>query len=105
MIENIKGSIVAATQIERFTKKDGTVGESAMLHIQEISNDAYPRELAVKVTGELAQYARCLNMEVEVDYVVRVFQFKKGGNDCIGNDIYARSIRKAGTATEEGGVA
>ena len=44
-------------------------------------------------------------MEVEVDYVVRVFQFKKGGNDCIGNDIYARSIRKAGTATEEGGVA
>ena len=105
MIERIKGTIVSATAIEQFTRKDGSVSESATLHIQQVSNEPYPQEVALKVTGDLAQYAKCINMEVEAEYIVRVFTFMKGGKRCLGNDIYARSIRKAGTATEEGGVA
>lgn len=106
MIERIKGTIVSATAIEQFTRKDGSVSESATLHIQQVSNEPYPQEVALKVTGDLAQYAKCINMEVEAEYIVRVFTFMKGGKRCLGNDVYARGIRPTTVLpTEEGGVA
>ena len=90
----IKGIIAGASSVERFTKKDGTESKSAMLYIQELSNDAHPNEVAVKVTGDKTNYAGCMGMEVEVEYVVRVFEFrdKKTGGKTYGNDVYAHAI-------------
>lgn len=95
MIHKIIGNIANATAVERFTKKDGTESKSAILHIQVIGNDRYPEEIAVKVTGDNTYYAGCTGMEVEVEYVVRVFAFadKKTGGKTFGNDVYARTIK------------
>lgn len=95
MIQRISGVIAAATAIRQFQKKDGTFSDQATLHIQQVTNDVYPQEVAVKVTGELAQFARMVGYNVEVDYVVRVFNFTKMGEQMIGNDIYARNIKVA----------
>ena len=94
-VKKITGIIAGATSVERFTKKDGTESKSAMLHIQVVSNDRYPEEVAVKVTGENAEYAGCTGMLVDVEYVVRVFAFadKKTGGKTFGNDVYARTIK------------
>lgn len=100
MIQRISGVIAAATAIKQFQKKDGTLSDQATLHIQQVTNDVYPQEVAVKVTGELAQFARMVGYNVEVDYVVRVFNFSKQGEQMIGNDIYARSIKVAGATTQ-----
>ncbi|MGM9758872.1 MAG: hypothetical protein ACI30I_01990 [Parabacteroides sp.] len=93
MFTKIKGIIAAASAIKRFTKTDGTVSEQAMLHIRQMSEDAHPPEVAVKVTGSNAQYARMIGYHVEVEYVIRVFHFTKEGEDRLGNDIYASRIR------------
>ena len=95
MIQRISGVIAAATAIRQFQKKDGTFSDQATLHIQQVTNDVYLQEVAVKVTGELAQFARMVGYNVEVDYVVRVFNFTKMGEQMIGNDIYARNIKVA----------
>lgn len=101
MIQRISGVIAAATAIKQFQKKDGTLSDQATLHIQQVTNDVYPQEVAVKVTGELAQFARMVGYNVEVDYVVRVFYFTKQGEQMIGNDIYARNIKVAGATTAQ----
>ena len=95
MIQRISGVIAAATAIRQFQKKDGTLSDQATLHIQQVTGDVYPQEIAVKVTGELAQFARMVGYNVEVDYVVRVFNFTKMGEQMIGNDVYARNIKVA----------
>lgn len=95
MIQRISGVIAAATAIRQFQKKDGTFSDQATLHIQQVTGDVYPQEIAVKVTGELAQFARMVGYNVEVDYVVRVFNFTKMGEQMIGNDVYARNIKVA----------
>lgn len=101
MIQRISGVIAAATAIRQFQKKDGTFSDQATLHIQQVTNDVYPQEVAVKVTGELAQFARMVGYNVEVDYVVRVFNFTKMGEQMIGNDIYARNIKVAGATAPQ----
>lgn len=101
MIQRISGVIAAATAIKQFQKKDGTLSDQATLHIQQVANDVYPQEVAVKVTGELAQFARMVGYNVEVDYVVRVFNFTKQDEQMIGNDIYARAIKVAGATTPQ----
>ena len=93
MIHNITGVIAAATAIKRFQKKDGTVSEQATIHVRQVTDDRYPLEVAVKLTGEQTQYARMIGATVEVQYVIRVFTFVKDGETKLGNDIYARSIR------------
>lgn len=101
MIQRISGVIAAATAIRQFQKKDGTFSDQATLHIQQVTGDVYPQEIAVKVTGELAQFARMVGYNVEVDYVVRVFNFTKMGEQMIGNDIYARNIKVAGATAPQ----
>lgn len=93
-LKTITGIIAGASSVECFEKKDGTESKSAMLHIQAVGNDRYPEEVAIKVTGENAEYAGCTGMVVEVEYVVRVFAFadKKTGGKTFGNDVYARTI-------------
>ena len=49
MIQRISGVIAAATAIRQFQKKDGTFSDQATLHIQQVTNDVYPQEVAVKV--------------------------------------------------------
>ena len=94
-IQKFTGIIAGATTVERFEKKDGTKNQSAVLHLMEISKDPHPLELAVKVTGELVNYAACVGMTVEVEYINRVFVFrdKQTNRKCLGNDVYAHSIR------------
>lgn len=95
MTLKIKGIIVNATAIKAFNKKDGKKSESAVLHIMENSNEQYPMQVAVKVSGEFASYAGCIGMEVECEYYNRVFTFidKVTGEKCFGNDPYIRSIK------------
>ena len=94
-IQKFTGIIAGATTVERFEKKDGTKNQSAVLHLMEISKDPHPLELAVKVTGELVNYAACVGMTVEVEYINRVFVFrdKQTNRKCFGNDVYAHAIR------------
>ena len=93
MINSMTGIIAAATAIKRFQKKDGTVSEQATIHVRQVTDDRYPLEVAVKLTGEQTQYARMIGASVEVQYVIRVFTFVKNGETMLGNDIYARMIR------------
>lgn len=93
MINRMTGVIAAATAIKRYQKKDGTVSEQATIHVRQVTDDRYPLEVAVKLTGEQAQYARMIGASVEVQYVIRVFTFVKNGETMLGNDIYARMIR------------
>ena len=90
-----RGIIADATTVQSFQKKDGTKSQSAVLHLMEICNNPHPLELAVKVTGELVNYAACVGMTVEVEYINRVFVFrdKQTKRKCLGNDVYAHSIR------------
>ena len=90
-----RGIIADATTVQSFQKKDGTKSQSAVLHLMEICNNPHPLELAVKVTGELVNYAACVGMTVEVEYINRVFVFrdKQTNRKCLGNDVYAHSIR------------
>ena len=94
-IQKFTGIIAGATTVERFEKKDGTKNQSAVLHLMEISKDPHPLELAVKVTGELVNYAACVGMTVEVEYINRVFVFRdrETGRKRFGNDVYAHAIR------------
>ena len=93
MTHNMTGVIAAATAIKRFQKKDGTVSEQATIQVRQVTDDRYPLEVAVKLTGEQTQYARMMGASVEVQYVIRVFTFVKNGETLLGNDIYARMIR------------
>ena len=93
MVHSLTGIIAAATAIKRYQKKDGTVSEQATIHVRQVTDDRYPFEVAVKLTGEQTQYARMIGASVEVQYVIRVFTFVKNGETMLGNDIYARMIR------------
>lgn len=93
MIYTISGVIAAATAIKQFKKKDGTTNYQATLHIQQVTNDPYPQEVAIKVTGDLAKFAQMVGSNVVVEYVIRVFSFEKNGEKLIGNDIYAKTIK------------
>lgn len=97
MIEIIKGFIVGATAPKFIVKKNGTTAQRVTLHIQEASNELYPREIAVNCCGELVNWAPFAGSAtiVECEYVVRVFAFEKNGEQMFGNDVYARSIRIA----------
>lgn len=95
MIQSITGIIAAASAIEQIQKKDGTSTQKAVLHIQEVCNHQYPQEIAVTVTGDMAQFAGMVGCTVTVEYVVRVFAFTKNGNPALGNDVYARKIALA----------
>ena len=90
-----RGIIADATTVQSFQKKAGTKSQSAVLHLMEICNSPHPLELAVKVTGELVNYAACVGMTVEVEYINRVFVFrdKQTNRKCLGSDVYAHSIR------------
>ena len=93
MLHCISGVIADATAIKRFQRKDGTVSEQATIHVRQVTNDRYPLEVAVKLTGEQTYYAGMVGASVEVQYVIRVFTFVKNGETMLGNDIYARMIR------------
>lgn len=93
MVYTFTGVIADASANKRFQKKDGTVSEQATIHVRQVTDDRYPLEVAVKLTGEQTQYARMIGASVEVQYVIRVFTFVKNGEKLLGNDIYARMIR------------
>ena len=93
-IQKMTGIIAGASPVKRFTKKNGNVSESAVLHIVVNCNHSHPQEVAVKVTGDYVNYAQCVGMTVEVEYICRVFPFiEKGtGYQSFGNDLYLHSI-------------
>lgn len=90
---SIRGTIVAAGEIQDFRSKRGKVEQSAMLHILEDENDPNSAQVAVKVKGDQCNYVGCIGSRVVVEYVVRVFDFVKNGIKTLGNDVYATSIR------------
>lgn len=99
MIDSITGLIVGATAPKFFVKKDGTTAQRVTLHIKAVTNDPYPKEVAVNCVGDLcnwAPFAGSLTI-VECEYVNRVFGFEKNGEKMLGNDVYARSIKIAPT--------
>jgi len=89
----MRGTIVAASRIQTFQTKRGKQNQSAMLHIQEDENDADSAQVAVKVSGDLCNYAGCVGAHVAVEYIVRVFEFAKNGIKMLGNDVYATNIK------------
>lgn len=99
MIDSITGLIVGATAPKFFVKKDGTTAQRVTLHIKAVSNDPYPKEVAVNCVGDLCNWAplACSPTIVECEYVNRVFAFEKNGEKMLGNDVYARSIKIAST--------
>lgn len=99
MIEKITGLIVDATAPKFFVKKDDTTLQRVTLHIKAVTNDPYPKEVAVNCVGDLCNWAplACSPTIVECEYVNRVFAFEKNGEKMLGNDVYARSIKIAPT--------
>lgn len=99
MVEIIKGFIVDATAPKFFVKKDGTTAQRVTLHIKAVTNDPYPKEIAVNCAGDLCNWAPFAGSftVVECEYVNRVFPFEKNGEKMLGNDVYARSIKIAPT--------
>ena len=97
MVETIKGFIVDATAPKFFVKKDGTTAQRVTLHIKAVTNDPYPKEIAVNCAGDLCNWAPFAGSftVVECEYVNRVFPFEKNGEKMLGNDVYARSIKIA----------
>lgn len=95
MVETITGIIVNSTKGKFFAKKDGTTAQRVTLHIKAVTNDPYPKEIAVNCVGELCNWARMAGSftVVECEYVTRVFAFEKNGEKMLGNDVYARAIR------------
>jgi len=89
----MQGTIVRASRIQEFQTKHGKPNHSAVLHIREDVNDADSAQVAVKVSGELCNYAGCVGARVVVEYIVRVFEFAKNGIQMLGNDVYATNIR------------
>ena len=102
MVQKIIGVISDASEVESFSKKDGSTGNKCILKITAISNDQYPQEVAVSATGDNTNYGRCIGMPVEVEYINRVFEFTKDGRRRFGNDIYLHSIKAFGQQTALG---
>lgn len=88
----MRGTIVGASHIQDFKTLKGKKNQSAMLHIQEDENDPDSAQVAVKVSGDLCNYVGCIGAHVLVEYVVRVFDFKKNDIHMLGNDVYATRI-------------
>ena len=86
------GVIANSTPVTEFVKKDGTKNCQVTLHIQQCDGTPYPAEVAVKATGPLTNYARCVGEKVRVYVACRVYTSVKEGRVHIGNDIYARAI-------------
>ena len=95
MNETIKGVIVNATAPTFIVKKNGTTVPRVTLHIREVADNPYPREVAVNCCGDLVNWAPFAGSPtiVECEYVNRVFGFEKNGEMMLGNDVYARSIK------------
>lgn len=104
MFQTFKGTIVDSTKISSFTKKNGEKSDQAMLYVQQMTNNQYPLEVAVKVTGNNALFANMVGANVELEYVKRVFAFMKNGEKCFGNDIYAHRIKLIDAEQEEPSV-
>lgn len=97
MKQLFKGIIVGASQVESYTRKDGTQNYRCTLALRDVNSDPYyPLELAVSVSGESVSFASQINGLVEVEYVVRVFSYtdRRTGKPNFGNDIYCTSIRR-----------
>lgn len=95
MIDSITGMIVDATAPKFFVKKDGSTVQRVTLHIKAVTNEQYPKEVAVNCVGDLCNWAPLCGSPtiVECEYVNRVFAFEKNGEKMLGNDVYARSLR------------
>ena len=87
--ETIRGRVAACSEVEQYTKKNGEPGVKCVLHIV----GAEGIERAITATGELTNWIGCEGMEVEVEYVNRVFPFQRKGMDWYGNDVYAVNIK------------
>lgn len=91
-LRTMRGTIVEAGHVQDFVTAKGKRQQSAMIHIQEDENDPTSPQVAVKVSGDLCNYAGCVGAHVVVEYVVRVFRFVKDGIRSLGNDVYATNI-------------
>lgn len=87
--QTISGRIIGCTPVEQYTKRNGELSVKCVYHLR--SDDG--KELAVSVHGDLTNYAGNLGMNVEVEYVNRVFEFERNGKNWYGNDVYATDIK------------
>ena len=87
--ETIRGRIAGCTRVEQYTKKNGEQSVKCVLHVVSAEGP----ERAVVLTGELTNWIGCVGLEVEVEYVNRVFPFQRKGMDWYGNDVYAVNIK------------
>ena len=88
-IEKIVGAIAACSKVETFAKRNGSTSQKCMLRIESADG----AERAITVTGDLVNWAGCLGLRVEVEYVHRVFPFVRNGSTWFGNDLYALRIK------------
>ena len=86
--ERISGTIAACTKVETFTKANGSKAQKCVFRIMSFDGT----ERAITVTGDLVNWAGCLGMKIEVEYVHRVFPFMRNGATWYGNDLYAVRI-------------
>ena len=91
--ETFRGHIAACSRVEQFRKKNGQDNVKCVLHI--VGADGAER--AITATGEHTNWVGCQGMEVEVEYVNRVFPFQHNGMDWYGNDLYAVNITSIST--------
>ena len=89
--EIIRGRIVGCTAVEHYTKRNGEKGQKCVLHVASDEGT----ERAVVLTDNHTHWRACVGMdvEVEVEYIHRVFPFLRKGKDWIGNDLYATNIK------------
>ena len=93
MKQTIYGVIKAVTPVKQFTKRNGEDNVKCVFHIMALHDETHPQELAVTACGGLTLYAAAVGSPVQVEYVVRVFEFMKDGQPCFGNDVYATDIQ------------
>ena len=87
--EIIRGKIAGCTRVEQYTKKNGEQSVKGALH----GVSAEGPERAVVLTGELTNWKGCEGMDVEVEYINRVFPFSRKGKTWYGTDCYAVNIK------------
>ena len=87
--EIIRGRVAACSEVEQYTKKNGEPGAKCVFHI--VGTEGIER--AITATGELTNWKGCEGLDVEVEYVNRVFEFSRKGKAWYGTDCYAVNIK------------
>ena len=95
MKQIIQGTIAGCSPLEQYNKRNGEPSVKCVIHVKGYDNGhEKPQELAVSLSGDFSKWAGRIGAAVEVEYVNRVFPFKRGDMDWFGNDVYAVNIKE-----------